>query len=337
MKIWMACFMFAFAVLCGAALQEAAGARTLEEPAEIPLLPRSPPADTLVLVTIDGVRWQEVFLGVDPKRASEAEVVGASELLPNLRSFFDEGAVLGDPRIGSRMAASGPRYVSLPGYVEMLTGGRGGCADNDCIPQSTWTIPEEISRRAGGSSVAVFSSWDRIAAALPQSGMVVRAGRAPKDAADPSPGCGAYRPDRSTTAEALSYLLQNRPRFLWVALGDTDEWAHRNDYAAYLRSLRLADAFVGELSATVAAMGNGDRTAIFITTDHGRDEDFANHGGAASADVWLMARGAGIQRRGSVATMEPRYLRDIAPTMAALIGSEVAPCAGCGRVIRELL
>ena len=99
---------------------------------------------------------------------------------------------------------------------------------------------------------------------------------------------------------AIDHLVHRRPRLLWVALGDTDEWAHRHDYRGYLESLRFADNFVGGLAAHLAAMGDyGAHTAILVTTDHGRDAGFADHGGPASAGVWLMARGGPIARRGS--------------------------------------
>src|SRR5689334_22503125 len=61
--------------------------------------PRRPAAvDRVVLVTIDGVRWQEIFSGVDPALSGEAaprgEAASARGLTPNLhRLFFDEGVV----------------------------------------------------------------------------------------------------------------------------------------------------------------------------------------------------------------------------------------------------
>ena len=87
-----------------------------------------PPGRTrnLVLITIDGVRWQEVFGGVDAQRARAArlpscQVLSAAELLPNLQLFAEGGISVGAPG-GSPMVASGPNFVSLPGYREILTG-----------------------------------------------------------------------------------------------------------------------------------------------------------------------------------------------------------------------
>ncbi len=101
-----------------------------------------------ILVTMDGVRWQEIFTGADPGLADGAALPGgeartARGLTPNLHHlFFDGGVVLGDPRLQRALPASGPNYVSLPAYVEMMTGAISGCADNGCEPRLPWGSPE---------------------------------------------------------------------------------------------------------------------------------------------------------------------------------------------------
>ncbi|APR88416.1 hypothetical protein A7982_13765 [Minicystis rosea] len=302
--------------------------------------------ESVVLVTIDGVRWQEIFNGADPALADRAslpagEARSARSLTPNLhRPFFDEGAVIGDPRKGEPFTASGPRYVSLPAYVELMTGAASGCRNNDCEPALPWALADEIAGHAPKEGAAVFSSWERIARALPaRSGSLVQStGRAPDEQAPAYPGHGEYRPDRRTAALAIDHLVHNRPRFMWVALGDTDEWAHRNDYRGYVDALHFADAFVGELCAHLAEMGErGARTTVFVTTDHGRDAGFADHGGADSANVWLMAHGGRIAKRGSTALGRERHLADVAPTISAIMREPVRHCRGCGEVLDELL
>src|SRR5262249_32084803 len=154
--------------------------------------------------------------------------------------------------------------------------------------------------------------------------------RGPKDEAPPYPGGGAYRPDHLTIALAVDYLLKHRPRFFWIGLGDTDEWAHKTDYRGYLGALRVADAFVGELAAHRGDMGGYGRGAVLlVTTDHGRDEDFGSHGGDKSGAVWFMARGRSIPRQGAIGTREMRYLRDVAPTMRAMLQLPPQPCPRC--------
>jgi hypothetical protein len=303
-------------------------------------------ADSVVLVTLDGVRRQEVFDGVDAELAARAgmprdAVIGAGDLLPNIhRLFFDGGVVLGSPAAGPGIVAGGPRYVSLPGYLELMTGAPAICWSNDCQPVVGWTLAEELGDVARPEQAAVFASWDRIHDVFPQApGVMVRAGRGLGDDSDPHPGHGAYQPDRVTIARALEHLDTHRPRFLWIALGDTDEWAHRGDYPGYLDALRTADRFIAELATRIARAQNwGERAALVITTDHGRDPAFADHGvSPEAAQVWLMARGAGVSARGTVATEERRHLRDVAPTVLTLLGRPVEACGDCGTVIDEVV
>lgn len=67
---------------------------------------------------------------------------------------------------------------------------------------------------------------------------------------------------------------------------------------------------------------SGRRTTLLVTTDHGRAADFAGHGGYApeSAQVWLVAAGWGIERRGLVSAGGKRHLADVTATLRALGG-----------------
>lgn len=306
-------------------------------------------AESVILVTLDGVRWQEIFRGADPALADAAslprgEARTARGMTPNLhRLFFDEGTVLGNPDLGNPFEASGPNFVSLPGYVEIMTGAVSGCLGNDCAPNIGWAIAGSVAGAwAPDPSAAVYASWETIARAVPASaaGLAVHAGRGPGEDEPPYPGNDDYRPDQRTAAMAIDHLVHNRPRFLWLALGDTDEWAHRHDYRGYVEALRFADGVVGEIAAHLAEMGErGARTVLVVTTDHGRDPDFADHGGRASAGVWLMARGGPIAKHGAAPLSRVRHLRDIAPTLAEILGvpgPEGAQGRARGEVLDEL-
>jgi len=316
--------------------------------------PASGPTQSVVLVTLDGVRAREVFLGADTSLAGPSGLPswargGAALLLPNMhRLFFEGGAALGDPRMSPGIAASGSRHVSLPGYLEIMTGAATECRNNDCIPRPTETIADAIAGSFGAAgSASVFSSWEVIARAATskapkQSGdglVSVHAGREGSDTMAPFPGNGAYRPDSATWERAKAALEGEMPRFLWIALGDTDEWAHRHDYMGYLRALRAADRALGELASILYAKDSeGQGAMLIVATDHGRDEGFADHGGEASAPVWMLARGPGIAVTGAIAAKRPRFLRDIAPTIRAALGMpEQEATAGSGEVIDEIL
>jgi hypothetical protein len=330
------------------------------------------PPDTaaVVLVTLDGVRWQEIFDGVDPALAARVEHgawrgMGPRELLPNIhRLFFDEGVALGDPRLLGGIEATAPRHMSIPGYVELSTGAATDCADNACVPVLGETLADAVASagtgagasanadgRAGvgvgadggagdASAAAIFGSWPdiaRVAGAHPER-LLVRTGKAIAADVPAFPGNGDYVPDRLTAARALVHLRASRPRLLWVALGDTDEWAHRGDYGGYLDALRAADRFLGDLVEELAHQGDrGARTAILVTADHGRDAGFVDHGGPDSGAVWLLARGPRVPRQGAMPTARKRRLRDVAPTARAWLGLPPRACATCGEPIGELL
>jgi len=293
-----------------------------------------------VIVTIDGARWQEIFVGTDPKRSSSPQL-SARALLPNIHRLAEtRGALLGAPGRGL-IAATGPAYVSLPGYTEILTGREPiHCQDNDCAQVSSPTLLDEAY--AAGATVAAFASWDRLerAVTVARGRFVVSCGRDGDPMIDPYPGYGDFRPDAVTAHLALRHLLTQQPDVLFLGLGEPDEYAHRGDYEGYLAALAQDDAIVGKLFTILGRMGErGASTNVFVTSDHGRANDFRGHGGWApeSARVWLLAAGPAITARGAVTSSEERRLADVAPTLRILLGlpSDRAPHAG--RPLTELL
>jgi len=323
------------AVGCGATASDA----RLCAPRPAPPASRRAPA--IVLVTIDGARAADVF---------------DASLMPTLARLADAGVALGGA--GAPMVASGPRFVSLPGYREILTGRRGDrCVDNDCPLIDEPTLLDEL--RAGDApdagDIAVIASWEVIArAASPApSSIALSAGRhggparaalavdaatraalAAGTHASAWPGHGDYRPDAFTAALALDLVAAAHPHALWLALGDADEYAHRDDRAGYRRALAAADATLGRLVERVGL----DDAMVFVTADHGRAANFRDHGDAPeSSAVWLVAAGAHIPRLGFLRTHAPHRLADIAPTLRALLHLRADDSARAGHAIGELV
>jgi hypothetical protein len=288
---------------------------------EAPPAPKDPTprTDAVVVVVLDGARWQEVLVATDPRFAAPKDRgVSAKDLMPNLHEMIEDGVVIGAPDHGSPMVATGPHFVSLPGYNEIFSGrSPSWCFDNDCPATQVPTIADEV--RETSSDVAVFSSWGPIvrAAALRPSDIVRSTGEV---------GTGAFRADRATADKALAYFRERHPTFMFLGLGEPDEYAHRSDYGGYLGSL--------------SEMGDrGKSTSVFVTCDHGRSDDFRDHGGPwpESSRVWLVAAGGAIPARGAVESKQRHRLADIAPTIRALLGlpADTEPTAGV--VIDELL
>jgi hypothetical protein len=329
----------------GAAPVSPAGAERKPEP----VTPKPEPAQALVLITIDGVRARDVFQGAERElmRArrlapSYDALLSVERVAPTLQRMITGGAALGAPGVGEPPRVSGRNHVSLPGYLEIFGGAAHACTSNDCAFEPRKTLLDDLreARALAPEQVVALSSWRPIGRAVSASPerMVVSAGReqgshlelleracggelAGGRVADAMPGFDDYRPDAHTAALALCVADELAPPVLYVGLGDTDEWAHRGDYGRYLDALREADALVGELRQRAAASGRS--TTFLVTTDHGRERGFDNHGEEAeSADIWIVAEGPGVAKRGLVGASTSWPAASIAPTVRSLAGLE---------------
>jgi hypothetical protein len=242
------------------------------------------------------------------------------------------------------MLATGPAFISVPGYEEIFTGGPPTCKDNECRRPGGTTLLDELAAAPDATLTdqAVIASWSgigRVAARFPQR-IALSAGRRGggtryvllqdsviaslaqrADAAGPFPGHGDFRQDRYTAAIALRYLDLHRPRFLFIGLGEPDEYGHRNDYRRYLESLEFSDQVIGELLMRLGLLELAHyRTFLAITTDHGRAKNFTDHGKQhpESARVWLVVTGSEVTARGRLPSTSSHFLRDIAPVFRRL-------------------
>jgi hypothetical protein len=238
------------------------------------------------------------------------------------------------------MRATGPNFLSLPGYMEMLTGRTDtGCTNNECGDVPFATIADDVADRGGVS--AVITSWPDIAhaAATDQEHALMSVGRhggenrrvlerdpalaeliRKGEGAGPEPGVDDFRRDAETGAVACTYLESHRPSFLFVGLGETDEYAHQNNYRGYLNALRRADAIVGRLAVQVTRLtAAGHPSTLMVTTDHGRGIGFTDHGAGflGSDRVWFIASGGAVRARGPAASESPRRLSDVGQTRRA--------------------
>lgn len=318
----------------------------------------------IVLVTIDGVRAEDVFDGADPRLRPGAHVEGFAKpenVMPRTHRLVESrGVALGADRPGCGVVrtASGAN-VSLPGYLEIFTGRKTRCRDNHCARTELPTVLDE-SAEAGLSPVASIGAWDILDRAASRTGAPVLVAEgsqrwpgerplasarledlvAAGESADAFPGAGKYRPDAATAAIALEYLRTEAPAVLHVGLGDADEYGHRNDYSAYLGAIAAADAFIGRVADTLDSMGPlGARTTVIVTTDHGRNKDFQHHGALStpSARTFVIAFGARVASRGIVCPSRDVTLADIAPTIRLLVGLRPDTSPESGRPIEEIV
>jgi arylsulfatase A-like enzyme len=132
--------------------------------------------------------------------------------------------------------------------------------------------------------------------------------------------------DTLTFRMAQAYLEKNRPRLLWLALVNSDDWAHADRYDRYLAYLHLADSLLGELWQTLQSLeGYRDRTTLIVTTDHGRGlqgADWAEHDITipGSDDIWLAVIGPDTPDQGEVRAPGTLYQGQVAATLLQFFG-----------------
>ena len=139
-----------------------------------------PERHNVILVTVDGVRWQEVFGGADARmleskadtrrpEATRAEYWRETveerrlALMPFLwTTVAREGQLLGNVDVGSQVLVTNAYKISYPGYHELLSGYASETINsNKKVPNPSLTVLEWLHGRPGfRNSVAAYCSWD---------------------------------------------------------------------------------------------------------------------------------------------------------------------------------
>lgn len=256
--------------------------------------PNAPTGYNVVLVTFDGVRWQELVSGSDPL-FTDAPV----SLFPLFRDkIAPRGTLYGDPRAGSAMTVATAANASLPGYASIYAEEPQGCLTNACgriaVPTFVDRIKDELELPQ--AALAVFAAWPRLKLAVSSRDDVAVVHAADYDSSlEPSHEerdllDDSMEFDRGVVLSGFQYLRE-KPRFLHLSFLDSDRYGHQGNYAAYARVLSTYDRLLGELVDRLDASGDyGRNTALIITTDHGRGQvdQWGEHGPhvPASARVW---------------------------------------------------
>src|SRR3954469_15488302 len=271
----------------------------------------APPVTNVLFVTMDGMRWQEIFGGVQAALLTKDEGGLSGGDIERLKARFDaptpeqrreklmpflwtslarQGQIFGDASRGSLARVTNGLRFSYPGYNEMLTGFPDPRVDsNDRNWNPNVTVLEWLQKRPGFSGrVAAFASRELLPWILnePRSGVPSNAAGGPFPDAktddertmnDYSTDLPRYwseeRFDATTGLGALEYLRTRHPRVLYVMLGETDEWAHGRRYDLYLDAAQRNDRFIRKLwEAAQAIPQYANHTALLVATDHGRGD-----------------------------------------------------------------
>ena len=285
-------------------------------------------ADNLVLVTLDGLRWQEVFGGIDRRLAVHDEYASQSEeimdrfwrdsqveraetLMPFLHNVvFEQGSYVGNRYADSCARVSNPWYFSYPGYSEILTGVVNREIDsNGKFPNPEKTFLELLNGNPDfNGRLAAFASWDVFPYIfnVDRSGLFVNAfGKTPmplnefelllnRVIDDMPPRWPTVRNDVFTHHFALSYMEEKHPRVVYISYGETDDFAHEGLYDEYVMAANRTDRFISEVWDQIQASAfYRDNTILFITVDHGRGEEpletWLHHASKESLDGYMQS------------------------------------------------
>jgi len=319
-------------------------------------------ADRVIVVTLDGVRWQEIFGGAD-RRLITGRDGGTADTSLTLGRFWrddldarrrallpflwgtvaERGMVLGDSSRGSAVRVTNGMRFSYPGYNELFAGAPDGRVDsNDKVPNPNVTVLEWLQDKpALAGSVEVFGSWDVFPAIfnvgrsrLPVNGEGLPFPTPRSDRERMANQMTVWLPtlwrsarlDAPTMAGALEALRVRRPRVLAVLLGETDEWAHERRYDLYLDAARRSDDFIRTLWETAQSLPEyRGRTSLIIATDHGRGSgsDWTDHGREVpAAERIWMAVMGPNVTLTGVRANQPATQSQFAATIAKLVGED---------------
>lgn len=266
-------------------------------------------AENLIIITLDGMRWQEVFTGMTPSIASnEAYNQGDStyifdtywsedlearrkKLMPFLwGTIAEEGQIYGNRKLGSKVNNANPYWFSYPGYSELFTGFVDKDIDSNGYPNNpNLTLLTYLNRQSEfKNQIAAFTTWDAFNRILnePEAGYPVFAAFDDMGGENPTPKeklienmmHDAIKPwhkseklDLFTHYAAMEYLKTEQPKILYIAYGTTDTWAHAGKYRYYLDAAHQIDEWIGNIWKYVQHHpAYKNKTAIIITVDHGR-------------------------------------------------------------------
>ncbi len=327
----------------------------------------------VILITLDGFRWQELFKGADPEILMNPKFVSdqtsiapfaqmeSEDRRQNLLPFFwntiaVEGQLYGNRDLKSKVNCANPYWFSYPGYHEILVGAvdrKVRTNGKKVNPNST--VLEYVNQQSEFSNkVGAFSTWDVFPFILRESltcipvnsGLELLTGdklSMNQQMLNQIQTRDKKRYDSVTFHLAFEYLKQDRPRLVYIALDETDQHAHGGRYDQYLLAANNADRWISELWKWVQSQPDyKDQTTLLISTDHGRGRNslrnWRNHGRQVfgSDEIWMAALGPDTPGNGEVKTGQ-LYQKQLAKTIGAFLGLDYKNDFTVGETIRSMI
>ncbi|MEI9910375.1 MAG: sulfatase-like hydrolase/transferase [Bacteroidota bacterium] len=321
--------------------------------------------ENIIIITTDGLRWQDVFKGMDSAIAnnkkfnqgdsdyiyktywSDNESERRKKLMPFLWSTIEsKGQIYGNRVLGNKVDNANPYWFSYPGYSEIMTGYADTAINSNSYPPNpNVTVLEFFNTQPKlKGKVAAFGAWnafDRILNEQRSGVPVISAfdtvgGKSPTDKEKLINAMlkDSHKPwledeclDVFTHYAAIEWLETRKPKVLYIAYGETDEWAHAGMHRSYLDAARQVDTWIKQLWDFVQSDPQyRNKTSLFITVDHGRGdgkkEEWTSHGSSIqdSHEIWFAVLGPDTKATGEVKDNTQLYQKQFAQTMAKILG-----------------
>ncbi len=335
----------------------------------------------LIIITTDGFRWQEVFKGMDSAIANNKEYnqedsveifkrywsddaeSRRKKLLPFLWSeIASRGQIYGNRAFGNKVDNANRYWFSYPGYNEIMTGNPDTLINSNSFPPNPQvTVLEFFNKQPKlKGKVAAFGAWDAfnrilnedrakfpvIAAFDTVSGSLTREQKTINRLL-----LDSYHPwgedeclDVFTHYAAFEYLKTKRPKVLYIAYGETDEWAHAGQYRDYLNAAHQVDEWIKELWNWVQSDPQyKNKTTLFITVDHGRGDnikaEWRSHNSKVldSHEIWFAVLGPDTKAQGEMKNNMQLYQQQFAQTFAKLMGYIFKPSHPVAEEVKTVL
>lgn len=321
--------------------------------------------ENLIIITTDGLRWQEVFQGMDTAIANNKKfnqgdssyiykrywAAEADERKKKLMPFLwgtmaQQGQLYGNRTLGNKVDNANHYWFSYPGYSELFTGYADENINSNNYPNNPHlTVMAFINRQPEyKGKVAAFAAWGAFNRILnePGAGFPVIAafdamgGESPseKEKLMNSMLKDSFKPwhkaeclDVFTHYAAIEHLKTKKPKVLYIAYGETDEWAHAGSYRYYLDAAHQVDQWMNDIWAYIQSHPDyKNKTALLLTVDHGRGDkvkdQWTSHGSdiVGANETWFGVIGPNVAPKGEVKQNMQLYQQQLAQTMAALLG-----------------
>ncbi len=263
----------------------------------------------VILIGMDGLRWQEVFGGVDQAVLDCGSIISGDvrkdyweesrearrkALMPFTWDFIaNNGVIAGDRENGSFVSVTNKMWFSYPGWSEMTCGYPDDefITSNGAGPNRNFSFLEfaNMTEKYKGSVLA-YGSWlcfyDIINyrragfpvnagfVTLPEELTLTPGETVTNDILEGTPDfLGRVRPDAITHEYVMEALRHRHPKVLFAGYGECDDWAHERRYDLSIFCCHHFDRYLKEIwEYTQSDPFYKDKTVFIVTTDHGRGE-----------------------------------------------------------------